>query len=660
VSPTEIWATLGIEATTDVALIRRAYARQLKLTSPEDNAAGFARLRAAYEQALRVARQGQPNLRPPPPRLEAAVAPDSQVVAGAGSAAPAAGEGADGARPVDASQDGAVKSVPAAACPPPAAHLRPSDPSPAAERAAAPRGESEPEPARARPHLRPNERPGEAAPDPARPRGSATGALAVDAQTAELAARFAALQQLRLTIGQPLPAELATLLAACLDSPALENVSVRIQFESALARWLWQIRAHPEAPLELVIERVRWREATRIRAQPDIARLLAYREVAAQLEWLAKTNPRAAQALTRPPQTLRLWWLISVNRIDGALREVWARCLSAGALAPASLDSAAMTWWGRYFMRPHLRPELLRLAAILGLSGLVISLSGSSGSPVHHVFAPVIGLLAGLAPGVLLLAVTYGVLDRLPFELKQRPRPKSARSRFGWLPAGLALCVLAALLPDSRWSTLGVALLAVPVIVWALWTAQELQPQAWIQVQFKRLVYVIFQNLSLALWWLLVAQHLSDRPSTAMFVAAAAFALTCTLGQLVLWNGYRQWLSGRLQTHMPAALIGWSLGLGILLNYLPDGLLWRHLALMVVTLTVLLERTPALSLAPKQQQARFNIALVAALLCIPGLSAATPASLLVMGAWLFLGAGIITMGLCLLARLRARQQVRSR
>ena len=52
-----IWGELAIDPTTDVTAIKRAYARRLKLCRPEEDAAGFRRLRAAYEAALKLAQQ---------------------------------------------------------------------------------------------------------------------------------------------------------------------------------------------------------------------------------------------------------------------------------------------------------------------------------------------------------------------------------------------------------------------------------------------------------------------------------------------------------------------------------------------------------------------------------------------------------------------------
>jgi hypothetical protein len=53
----DIWAALGIEATSDAVAIKRAYAAKLRVTRPDEDAQGYQALREAYDHALAHAKR---------------------------------------------------------------------------------------------------------------------------------------------------------------------------------------------------------------------------------------------------------------------------------------------------------------------------------------------------------------------------------------------------------------------------------------------------------------------------------------------------------------------------------------------------------------------------------------------------------------------------
>ena len=77
-----LWAILGTEPTGDERALKRAYAKRLKVTRPEDDPAAFQELRDAYEYALHIATQKQEAglavpLAAPPIHRQAVAAPDA-------------------------------------------------------------------------------------------------------------------------------------------------------------------------------------------------------------------------------------------------------------------------------------------------------------------------------------------------------------------------------------------------------------------------------------------------------------------------------------------------------------------------------------------------------------------------------------------------------
>ncbi|HEX9061038.1 MAG TPA: hypothetical protein VF941_12735, partial [Clostridia bacterium] len=52
----DIWVILGIDSTNDITIIKKAYAKKLKIHHPEDDPEGYQRLREAYDLAVKYSK----------------------------------------------------------------------------------------------------------------------------------------------------------------------------------------------------------------------------------------------------------------------------------------------------------------------------------------------------------------------------------------------------------------------------------------------------------------------------------------------------------------------------------------------------------------------------------------------------------------------------
>jgi hypothetical protein len=420
-----IWRTLGIERTADTTLIRRAYARKLKVTNPEDDEAGFVRLREAYEAALQHAQWSTKY-------ADFEDADDDEEDASAEAYDP---DGPDIAQAVQIQSFAFTEAEFAPRAPEPAA-----DPAPAAPK---PRGPWDPDPS-------------------APPREEVL---------------FKALSDLLTGPQEPAPAALVLALNDLLASEALQSFVVHDRMEARLAALIWRNAPRSDVLIKGVALHFGWDSET-MRRTPNslIDRILGRRDDLRFLHRIrtdfAHEHLGALRALTAKP-AWRTWIpALLTDRAQKVAAFLTVIRLERPGLM-ANLDPEAVEWWEAWLEKPVAPPW-----AILSLLFLTLVMAFAPAPPLTLIpdsapGAPLWRLLGALGlGGAAGAALHYGLL--VPRHEWREDHRWSARRwlKYGW--AGLALLSppLAGALPASPWSAAFMGLLAGGVAIWSFVTGE--------------------------------------------------------------------------------------------------------------------------------------------------------------------------------------------
>ena len=581
-----LWTVLGIAPTRDVLLIRRAYATLLKRLNADEDPAGFAALRQAYEQAMMLARTVV---------MSAPVMPETPV----GSVVPVA-------PPQDSPSSGAQESAEAASDaasmqqpPPPQISLQ----TPAPEIAPAP-----------------------AAPPPA-----------LD----QLRSAFVALQQAATTPETPNPDTLRALLEACLTSPALENLSIQLEFEPAIVRFFAQTLPRTQSLLEMVIDHWKWRDRPRSAAGGAIAALVGHADNLRSLEQLQISAPRVSRALTLPPRPAWLWIQVVFLGLDVSVRQALEQFRN---VAPGIFDPAAQAWWSDFFTRPHLRPVWLRAAGIVALLGCYVgSLVGMDRDRLWLGVA--LGGLAGALGGVAFAGLWLGLVDWPRYRLSGTRSAAPPWLRLGWAPAAGVACVLSILSPDGLPAMVGAFAVSLVLLSWAVIMAPGFSDLTAPPVM-RRIWAAIIINIPLGVWWTLNNLGPLAPPTIPMSVVFIGTVVAFAIGQPLLWVEFMHGLTRGQQQQARVAVAAIALGALALLLLTRIGSEGSHLLLMCLVLVVLAHRTPALNLTAAQVKIRHYVTVVPAAVLGRVLNREDMASILQLGGILFMAGVALSMGVC--------------
>lgn len=575
-----IWDRLGIERTRETRDVRRAYAARLKVTNPEDDAAGFQALREAYEAALRYCETGfdMSGVRfyydAPEDDDD-----DSDEEAEAG----------DG--PGEASSRSADSVVPGPG----------------------PMGIEQPSP--------------DAAPE------GQGGMAALGEQAALAASRERLLALLR---SEPPASESALTLALddMMTQPALQGLDARSDWEVWLARTIRQESPRSDPLITLAVNRLKWRRhgdgalGRAVDAAFDRRDALDYLK---ELRLKRHPDHAAFKALSAPPPRSVLSYLSRPSplaRLPGLIARLEDEFPSLEETFPH------LQAWRQWLEVPRLSPVVLWIVIILSpiavLTGLELGQSGS------RLLDLVFALLGGLLVVGVAFAWLYGVQTPRRRWREQWRWRAPAWVEHGWAPAAGALILLSAALTGIAWATVPLGLLGLAIVVWAAVTGdldrREGDTAWWVRMLRANAYYLI---------WIVLLTWRGPPALQVMIPALLTAVAASALGSQSLLDFWCSRLSSKARKTGAEALLS-VVGLAIATLFLarsePFG---QGLAVALSAIALLAARPLAETLDGTPLGIRHWVGWISLIVLFNLLSARTPYDLMLTCGWILIGPLIV-------------------
>ncbi|HEY0599351.1 hypothetical protein [Brevundimonas sp.] len=491
-----IWTTLGITSTNDVDEIRRAYARRLKQVHPEDDPEGFQALRAAYDQASSLARNGWAAPRPLPPGGE-----DDQDDPYDDADDVWPDEAGDRWRP-------AAGYTPRGWAPPEGDRWTRPEP---VEQAAA---EADlPDDIRA---------------ELARERDLAEAHQALCDQLTALVARADGDRH-----------EALSAMIRIFRSPAMDSLTTYARTEQWLAQVVGFGGPVVDEMVEPAIQFFGW-ESSRVgidlrHAEPVLRR----REAGLLLRRLERRSApenEAWRALTERPTPISRVRERLTPRLAGRIESLLQRLEHEHPEIIERMNPEALARWRARQTRPVLAPVFLWILIIAPpVAAMMLNSLGDFGPPTlptFFAFWTVIGSTL-LAAGA---GYVYGVSRPRAAWSSSAPWHRPLWQRFGWAPAALLLPVVAGVAPPAWW--LPLCLLPISLGLWAwvrITTSHVLlpygSPRDWSR----------YAGIAPVLGYLMVQGDVVGQAGTALLVAFVGAALVLQIGAEAIADEIAQW-----------------------------------------------------------------------------------------------------------------------